>query len=40
MIYVDTSIIVKLYVREALSLEAAAWVRENNEALPLTLFLS
>lgn len=38
MIYVDTSIIVKLYVREALSPEAATWVRENNEALPLTPF--
>jgi predicted nucleic acid-binding protein len=38
VIYVDTSIIVKLYVREPLSLETAAWVRENNEALPLTPF--
>jgi len=38
VIYVDTSIIVKLYVREALSLEAAAWVRKTNEALPLTPF--
>jgi len=38
VIYVDTSVIVKLYVREALSLEAATWVRKNNEALPLTPF--
>ena len=38
MIYADTSIIVKLYVREAFSAEAATWVRENNEALPLTPF--
>ncbi|MCF8083233.1 MAG: type II toxin-antitoxin system VapC family toxin [Deltaproteobacteria bacterium] len=36
--YVDTSVIVKLYIKEALSLEASNWVRARNEAIPLTVF--
>ncbi|MFH1984324.1 MAG: type II toxin-antitoxin system VapC family toxin [Pseudomonadota bacterium] len=38
MIYLDTSVIVKLYFRETFSREAAAWLRATNEAIPLTLF--
>ncbi|MBN2124503.1 MAG: type II toxin-antitoxin system VapC family toxin [Deltaproteobacteria bacterium] len=38
MLYVDTSVIVKLYVKETLSREVASWIRANNEAIPLTLF--
>ncbi len=36
MIYIDTSIIVKLYIKEELSFEASNWVKKNNEAIPLT----
>jgi predicted nucleic acid-binding protein len=36
MVYVDTSVIVKLYIREELSREASNWIKKNNEALPLT----
>jgi predicted nucleic acid-binding protein len=36
MLYVDTSVIVKLYVKEDRSLEATDWVRNNNEAIPWT----
>jgi len=38
MVYVDTSVIVKLYVKEAYSKEAADWIRANNEAIPKTIF--
>lgn len=38
MIYVDTSVIVKLYIREEHSREASDWLRNNNEAIPLTTF--
>lgn len=38
MIYVDTSVVVKLYVREAFSLNVSNWIRKNNEAMPLTPF--
>ncbi len=38
MLYVDTSVIVKLYVKEKLSLDASNWLKENNEAIPLTVF--
>ena len=38
MIYLDTSVIVKLYFREDRSREVAAWVEANNEAIPLTRF--
>ncbi|MFW5635186.1 MAG: hypothetical protein ACOCWY_03410 [Thermodesulfobacteriota bacterium] len=38
MLYVDTSAIVKLYVREALSMEISEFLRENDQALPLTRF--
>jgi predicted nucleic acid-binding protein len=38
MRYVDTSIIVKLYVRETRSAEAATLVTSGHEAIPLTLF--
>jgi hypothetical protein len=36
VIYIDTSIIVKLYIKEELSFEASHWVKKNNEAIPLT----
>jgi predicted nucleic acid-binding protein len=36
VIYVDTSVIVKLYVREAYSLEVSDWIRSNNQSIPLT----
>jgi len=38
VVYVDTSVIVKLYIKEEYSLEASNWLKENNEALPLTSF--
>ena len=38
MVYVDTSIIVKLYIKEKYSQEASSWLKENNEAIPLTSF--
>ncbi len=38
MVYVDTSVIVKLYIKEEYSWETSNWLRENNEALPLTSF--
>ena len=38
MLYVDTSVIVKLYVKEEHSLDASNWLKKNNEAIPLTVF--
>jgi predicted nucleic acid-binding protein len=38
MIYVDTSVIVKLYIREEYSREASNWLRTQDEAVPLTPF--
>ena len=38
MLYVDTSIIVRLYVKEEYSLDASNRIIENNEAIPLTGF--
>ena len=38
MVYVDTSVIVKLYIREELSRETSNWLKRNNEAIPLTRF--
>ena len=38
MIYVDTSVIVKLYIREKYSRKVSKWIRGNNEAIPLTNF--
>lgn len=38
MLYVDTSVIVKLYIKEKGSLEVSQWIRRNNEAIPLTRF--
>jgi len=38
MLYVDTSVIVKLYVKEEHSLDVSTWLRKNNEAIPLTVF--
>lgn len=38
MLYVDTSVIVKLYFREEYSLDASNWLRNNDEAIPLTSF--
>ena len=36
MVYVDTSVIVKLYIREQFSRESSAWLKKNNQAIPLT----
>ena len=38
MLYVDTSVIVKLYVKEEHSLNVSNWIIDNNEAIPLTRF--
>jgi predicted nucleic acid-binding protein len=38
VIYVDTSVIVKLYFKEEYSRDASNWLKENNEAIPLTSF--
>jgi len=38
VLYVDTSVIVKLFVKEEHSLDASNWLRKNNEAIPLTVF--
>jgi len=38
VLYVDTSVIVKLYIKEEYSLEVSHWIRKNNEAIPLTRF--
>ncbi len=38
MLYVDTSVIVKLYIKEEHSLDTSNWLKENNEAIPLTIF--
>lgn len=38
MIYVDTSVIVKLYIREESSREASDWLRKNSEAISITPF--
>jgi len=38
VVYVDTSVIVKLYIKEEYSRDTSNWLRENNEALPLTSF--
>jgi len=36
MVYVDTSVLVKLYVREEYSRKTADWIKKNDEAIPLT----
>lgn len=36
MNYVDTSVIVKLYVREKYSREVSDWIRSKNESIPWT----
>ena len=36
MLYIDTSIIVKLYFKEEHSLKVSNWIKTNNEAIPLT----
>lgn len=38
MRYVDTSVIVKLYIKENLSLEVSNWIRSQKGAIPLTAF--
>jgi len=38
VLYVDTSVIVKLYIKEEYSFEVSHWIKENNEAIPLTRF--
>jgi len=38
VVYVDTSIIVKLYIKEKYSRDVSNWLKENNEAIPLTSF--
>jgi predicted nucleic acid-binding protein len=35
---VDTSVIVKLYFKEEYSQDISIWLKENNEAIPLTSF--
>ncbi len=37
MVYVDTSVLVTLYVREAKSRKASDWIRGNNKAIPKTM---
>ena len=36
MIYVDTSAIVKLYIKEPDSLSVSEWIKKNNLSIPLT----
>ena len=36
MIYVDTSAIVKLYIKESDSLSVSEWIKKNNQSIPLT----
>jgi predicted nucleic acid-binding protein len=38
VVYVDTSVIVKLYIKEDYSRETSDWLKANNEAIPLTRF--
>lgn len=38
MHYVDTSVIVKLYIKEDLSFEVSNWIRAHKEPIPLTAF--
>ena len=38
MVYVDTSVLVKLYIKEVYSRKASDWIRANNEAIPITIF--
>jgi len=38
MHYVDTSVLVKLYIKEDLSFEVSNWIRAHKEAIPLTAF--
>ena len=36
MVYIDTSVIVKLYFREKHSFEISNWIKKNDTAIPLT----
>ena len=38
MLYVDTSVIVKLYFKEEYSQAVSIWLKSNDEAIPLTSF--
>lgn len=38
MVYVDTSVIVKVYIKEKYSRAASGWLKQNNESIPLTSF--
>ncbi len=38
MVYLDTSVIVKMYIKELYSRETSDWIRANNEAIPKTIF--
>ena len=38
MVYVDTSVMVKLYIKEEYSRDTSNWLKENNQAIPLTSF--
>jgi predicted nucleic acid-binding protein len=38
VVYLDTSVIVKLYIKEDYSRDTSNWLKENNEAIPLTSF--
>ena len=37
MVYIDTSVIVKLYVKEEHSQRISKWVKKNDEAIVLTM---
>lgn len=36
MIYFDTSVIIKLFIREKYSSDVSKWITNNNKAIPLT----
>jgi predicted nucleic acid-binding protein len=36
LIYVDTSAIIKLYIKEPGSVQVSEWLKKNNEPIPLT----
>lgn len=39
-VYVDTSVLVTLYIKEKYSRKASDWIRANNEAIPKTTYAS
>jgi len=40
MLYIDTSVIVKLYVKEAHSYDVSRWIKKNNEFQKMTCTVS